>query len=54
MRNCFGILVWCISFYVCIMWEGRMTDVLDFEHCTPVKTDNVVQWAADAFGHAVL
>ncbi len=48
MRNCFGVLVWCISFYVCSMWEGRMTDVLDFE------ADDVVWWAADAFGHVVL
>ncbi len=54
MRNCFGVLVWCISFYVCSMWEGRITNVLDFEHCTPVKADNAVWWAADAFGHAVL
>ncbi len=36
------------------MWEGRTTDILDFESCTPVKIDDVVRWAAGAFGHVVL
>ena len=31
-----------------------MTDMLDFEHCILVEADDAVQWAADAFGHAVL